>query len=474
MAEPTVVVLRKHNINGASISLYWPERPEAWWTVDLECAATDAPFAPGSAGNALAPDFVKQAGAKLFDNLLKQGAIATHVDQILNAQEPNPIYLYIDVDEADKLPWEMLCTPRGFMALDQRWQIGRMVGIPGRDGIKDTELSFFMPLRMMIFLTATAIDATPEWNALYGAIEASGLVVQLIVYVSQEELLEEIKKLAENLGNQPNQVITIDARPLPYNFKLDEAIKNQAVTPHIIHFFCHGSVVDGPHLELANSADDWDEGKSSERVNPDDFAELRRTRINLLMVTLNCCESAAPVGPGNFGAGAGVIDNTSKFDNSFIRSIVAGGYTPAAVGMREPVDVADANAFTRAFYTTLFNRIKAVVNNPGETPDLEWASCLYEVRTKLCRDHAGGRALQDAAALTKEWTLPVLYSKPTTYSLRLVPGGEKKIGELKQFEDARSKQAQLYARTGDPDIQAILDDLDIEINRLRAELFGGN
>ncbi len=95
---------------------------------DFGCTENDPPFMQMSQG-LLAPDIVKCAGTHLFENLSKHPAVKDAVTMALanTPEKVAPLYVYLNAEKAEGLPWETLYTPVGnFLALDRRWPIARI------------------------------------------------------------------------------------------------------------------------------------------------------------------------------------------------------------------------------------------------------------------------------------------------------------------------------------------------------------
>src|SRR6185369_4633799 len=120
----------------------------------------------------LSPKMVSQAGQWLYQLLSANTPVQQALQLALSVNNDQyPIYIDIRSDHADELPWETLFNPSGsnFLALDQRWPIGRIAS--SKD---DTRKYYFdPPLKIMVILTATGVDAMPEWEALWSVISAA-------------------------------------------------------------------------------------------------------------------------------------------------------------------------------------------------------------------------------------------------------------------------------------------------------------
>jgi hypothetical protein len=175
----------------------------------------------------------------------------------------------------------------------------------------------------------------------------------------------------------------------------------QAVTahqPHVLHFYCHGSATSGvPQVQLA-TIPDWENDKASLIVTLEALAGFPALATTWL-VTLNCCQG---------GKAANDLQ-------SMAHTLVAGG-VPAAIGMVEAIDAADAHEFASVFYPALLTHLHEALAKSKEeqkSVEFEWAPALHPPRTALRDRH--GDPLDN-----RVWTLPVLYVRPEPFGLRYV------------------------------------------------------
>jgi len=283
-----------------------------------------------------------------------------------------------------------------FVALDARWPIGRIAEPSTHQASRFHP--FEAPLRVMAFISAAGISGKLEFDALYAAIEKGrqkGLQILLEVLVGEEQLHDSIKAAI-----QANRIKNTSVYPIPDQGGVKDHILE--FDPQILHFFCHGHTGHGvAQLELATFAD-WvahsPSGSTVVRIN-DLEAMAASSDTDIWLITLNCCLGARPV------------DGLP----SMARSLVTAG-APAVVGMAEPMAALDANEFTRQFYpevlTTFASRL--VNSPPGNSVNFEWAEMLYRARSAL------GSANARNTAKDREWAIPVLYTRPESFSVALV------------------------------------------------------
>jgi len=368
----------------------------------LNCTAQDAEFAAIS-GSQLQKDAMRLAGLRLRTSLFGQPAVSQAIQEAITQAKQQgtavPIYLYMrdGTQAVEPLPWETLCDPQEqFLALDARWPIGRMSG--GQLGREEQRI-YNPPIRMLAFLSAAAISAQGEWDALYDALRTSGMPIALRVFIAEPDLEQHINQRAA----APN--VQVDLQYLAQPFDLAQVVENADFSPHIIHFFCHGSTVDGPSLLLATKAG-WEQDSSDVEISPEEFRRIPGWDKHLWLVALNCCEGAA----------------AEQETSSFARTLVTDLKIPAVAAMREAVKVEDANIFCGSFYTALLREIKPSLATGESFVSVEWARALVDPRFSICKAYATSNStkLSSAAAASKEWALPVIYVRASDFKLRAI------------------------------------------------------
>lgn len=351
-------------------------------------------------GAVLNPDAVRCAGRRLFDAVAVHGDFVKELGKALDMQLPDRCPLFVKIGDptgVESLPWEALCSPGGdFLGLDARWAVGRIIAGRGQSA---TLWPFTPPLRVAAVLSCLGIPAAPEWEALLEGLTASDLPVEILAVVSEEQLYEDIRAAA---GAAPDSRVTVEFVPGGLT-ELQERVAD--FQPHVLHFFCHGSTEDGPHIELAAKSD-WPYGPSSLTAEPPELRAFTAPTDQPWLVVLNCCESAL----------AGVADDL----HSLALNLVYAGI-PAVVGMREPVFSVDANRFTRAFYKKMAHELATIGTASGEHV-VDWTSFIVAARRYVAEKHKeNGRTFSAVAASTKEWTLPSLYVGSQPFVLQCRP-----------------------------------------------------
>ncbi len=327
---------------------------------------------------------VRAAGRLLYDALAAHPAIQ---DELAHSVRPTggPRPLYLELREggrAEGVPWESLCTPNGdFLALDPRWPVSRLVHPVDRvAGVR----AFRPPLRVALVLSCLGIPAADEWRRIWAVLAAAPFAVEVLALVSEVTLHGEIAALGDpriTLAGVPADIPALTQRVASFQ-------------PDVLHFFCHGSLEGGAHLEVA-VANDWVTGAAvgSLLLEPHQVSQLSSPERRAWLAVLNCCEVGAPSGT----------------THSLARDLVSKGPFAAALAMREPIRPADAASVSGGLYPGLVEAVRRVVDAGGSRTEIDWGALVVEPRRRLCADHQDGGLFTQAAASTTEWTLPVLY-----------------------------------------------------------------
>ncbi|MEZ5114641.1 MAG: CHAT domain-containing protein [Candidatus Nanopelagicales bacterium] len=401
--------------------------------------ANDPPYA-ALVGGVLPEHGVLDAGRALYDALLVHPHLQQALQSALQTQPPARFPVLVEIATgagAEALPWETLCAPSGdFLGLDERWAVGRVVAGPGPT---PTEWFLRAPLRVAAVLSCLGVEAAGEWAALRdGLAAAPGLGTEVLAVVSEESLHAQIT--AEALPGVRVELVPSDVGDLQ---RLVAEFH-----PHVLHFFCHGSTEGTAHLQVAVKSD-WVTG-TPERSLLVEAREIRAftrpTDDPPWVVVLNCCRSAAG-------------SETAQLESLALKLVYDAG-VPAVVGMREPVLSDDASVFSAAFYRRLATDLAARLDGtvPAEQP-WDWAALVVEARTRLAR-RMPGLTLSAAAAATKEWSLPVVYTRPEPLLVRPGHPGEPAPGP--QVAPADPEQAARAARLELQALQALAGGLPPE------------
>lgn len=389
----------------------------------------------------------QEIGTYLIDKLGAHPAVKKAIDALTGPEGGGPLYVLIDRN-AESLPWETLFANQSFLALDRRRPIARMARqAPARTFTFD----FQPPLRVFAVLAAAHIDAAAEWAAMYGSLRNAPFPVAINVLVAQDDVRQQIEAVVD-----PNVRVQVDF--VPSGRDLLQRITDFG--PAILHFFCHGTTSHGfPQLRIATRSSWTTPGDAGEVVFEPSSLAVDAIRKSLLLAVLNCCRGAQGVeGPG-----------------SFAYSLVAADI-PAVAAMRQAVSETDAHAFCRGLYRSLVPLL-ASAGLPGHEVEVELADVMYEPRMEICEEHRGELPCLEAAAASTEWTLPVLYVRPATFSLRLRPPAVAEPVGPAQNPERANIEAQLRTlrsvvdTPSSPIPQAAEQPIRAQIARLESQLY---
>ena len=433
---------------------------------DLDSVPDKPPFNEMHQGDG-SPDRVEAAGKKLFDELHANPAIASAIEAALQQQQGgcSPICLRLDesATAADELPWEAVFGQgiggaSEFLALDERWPIVRL-----REVIETEPAPFYTlqpPLRITVVLSAagstalTRAPAEPQWNHVRETIQKhlqapNAVPVKVTVFIGEEDLLNVIRS-----ANLP----WVTAELIADKSSLLDAMKD--TRPQILHFFCHGTVEATAYLRIG-SYTDWEaERDPTIAITASELRQSVDPDQNTWLVTLNCCESATRAADAR----------------SLASSLVRAGF-PAALGMREAIDVQHAHLLCQFFYPKVMEMIRQVPVG-GTGTEIEWAKALSVARSRFVDHHNAAIPPQQAASSFKVWTIPALYTRREPFVLKRValagPGLAKKKQDLndyiKTLEQLRAKTAEDSKDLAQAALADILKDLDDKIAAKTAEL----
>jgi hypothetical protein len=465
MSQRTVI--RIQELPDGSKSFFSLENPNSYPGSDkvfeLKSLAEQSPFSDMHLGDG-SPNWVMQAGRLLFDELAMHPAVGASMAEALKELHGgcSPLYLRLDdVTVAEELPWESVCLKNNdFLALDDRWPVVRV-----RKAIEvDPRLlyDFEAPLRITAILSAAGADATtrapalPQWTALYAPIlkalaKPGAIPVALTILVGEESLRDHIRSLNQSW---------IHCAFITDKSELLQDIKDSH--PHILHFFCHGTSEEIPHLQIGSFIDWEAEREGTLAITAMELRQLADPKQGIWLVTLNCCESATQARDGR----------------GLASSLVAAGF-PAALGMREKIDVGLSHTVCESFYPALLELIAKPLPD-GPSCEIEWAQALCRVRAKLADSNQNGKPTQEAARSCKSWTIPALYSRSEPFGLKrivpqatvpgLSPAKRRQIDYILELQKQRTKAAEDYKDLPREALDAILADFDAQLAKATEKL----
>lgn len=337
------------------------------------------------------PNAVRERGRMVREELRKHPGVASILDSLSKAPlgQVQPIYVKLSESDAELITWETLCDSNDeFLALDQRWPIGR-ISDP-MSGQSRPPAVLRLPVKVLAVISAFGIPGQQkEWELFRQAAQAvrqTGLDIRLRCLVGDGHTRAAID--AAIAGG-------LDWVEVSHIEKTASRVIQDIVgwQPNVLHFFCHGmsdAAATEQSLELATASDYLDPGATSGsvRIRARQLADMSLTLANPWLLTLNCCSSG----------------QAARDLQSIAHQVVSAGF-PAAVAMIEPVDANDAHEFTRAFYSTLFAQLQTAATALAQQPRIafEWAQAMCDVRMAICDLHGGD------AQNAREWALPALY-----------------------------------------------------------------
>ncbi|WP_027346549.1 CHAT domain-containing protein [Hamadaea tsunoensis] len=342
---------------------------------------------------ALAADGVRQLGRHLFDALMQQPEVAAAFNAAILADRC-PVYVYVrGLGIPETLPWEALwnATAR-FLSLDERWPISRMM--PTAQNVVTSDI-YRPPPRILAVLSCLDVSARNQWEEIWKGVQASpvGVFAEIKVLTSEPELRRHI----EDLGDP-----RVSAELLHSQRQLEDVA--QRFRPHVLHFFSHGTAEPVPQLLLATASDRAAGLPETIVLESQQVKAMCSPDEPPLLVVLNCCKGGQPGGDTLSLAGDLVYQR---------------GF-PAVMGMREQILAESADTLAGALYPEIM-AIFDELRTPGATRAvLDWSRLIVAPRIRLCQAQQGpGAGFSTAAANTKEWTVPVLYVRPTACEVNL-------------------------------------------------------
>jgi len=357
---------------------------------------------------------VREAGRFLYDWLITHPQLQVELAQAVHGQ-PRAMFLDVREASAEGVPWEALCAPsEEFLSLDPRWPIARMVAAVDADsGVR----TFRRPLRIALLLSCLGIKAGPEWREIWKALSAWNREFEVLALVSEPELGAEIQALADHRVRVAGMPTTAT--------EVQEAVS--AFAPHVVHLFCHGLADNPPFVDLAVTSD-WLPGAVRKPV------QMEARQLNGLsnpqnppwLAVLNCCE---------VGGSAGLV-------HSLARDLVSRGPFAAAIAMREPVEPEDAVIVSGCLYPGLLAAVDRVIDAGGQPAEFDWAAVTVRARIQICERRQQGRTFTVTSRSVPQWTVPVLYVRPTPFSVRLGGLSNEDALTLQLLREVRAANAE--------------------------------
>ena len=326
----------------------------------------------------------REYGAALHKKLCKEPELRGAVAAVLRARENDvwPLCFKIEGGElgcGQEMLWEALWVQDlEFLALRPQWPIARLVDS------ETTARVYQAPLKILAIMSAQGVSAREDWEGIRSALEearARDFPVHVTVIVRERELLRDLRALEEKQVQDRDRWLTVV--PLEDQQTIDQHLGDR---PHVLHFFCHGTVqYGGGSLSLATIADRAEGPDGPESVSVDIYRLRKLVSDRMLwLVTLNCCSGAQSTGK----------------TQSLAQVVVEAG-AGAALGWRTPVAPEDAHVLCRTVYSGLLRLVRETLDGVrvNTTVPLELATLGYDLRDALRSKHRDGL----------EWALPVLF-----------------------------------------------------------------
>jgi hypothetical protein len=179
------------------------------------------------------------------------------------------------------------------------------------------------------------------------------------------------------------------------------------------------------YLELA-TAQDWvnQATQGSLQIDARQINGLSNPYSPAWLALLSCCEVGA--------AGAAT--------HALARQLVNEGPYAAALAMRELVEHVDATALSASLHPGLLDAVSALIAAGGDCVEIDWAALTVPSRIRICESRQGGRTFAAASSALKQWTLPVLYQRPTPFTARLAVLSPIEELELQVYRNMRANE----------------------------------
>jgi tetratricopeptide (TPR) repeat protein len=340
-----------------------------------------------------------QIGKRLYESLFGSKEADRIVQKWLSQPETAGIFqlsLLSDLPAVLSLPWELLHSEQGYLALRGRRPVSIVRRLPQSELTTDQAISFTPPLRILL------VTARPE-----GAGFADPRSIA-------RELLDEVQP-AIDAGT-----IAVEFLRPPTLLALQERLRDTKRPPiHILHFDGHGIFGDGqrtpqadPHLLQGGRQGmlvfETEEGML-DLVKAEDLAQtLQDSGVQLAVLT--ACQSA--------------MGSTEDVFSSVAARLIQGGIK-AVSAMSASVLVVSAARYTEAFYKELAG---------GASASLAQERARQNLYTNP-RRHAVSRYLSEEGSpvVLRDWWLPHFYQQ---VPLLLQPTGKKKRTRGKETSEA--------------------------------------
>jgi CHAT domain len=332
------------------------------------------------------PPAVRHAGRMLRAKLAGVAALQKALTDAFaaGALGTRPLYFRTGMTASvEGMPFEALWDDHiaGFPCLAQPWPIAR---IPADATTPGGPFTMERSVRIAAVVAAEGIDPARQVDALLTGCQAPAVLsVELTILTTTAAAVSRVN--SAGIPGWRAELVPATSDGLIRRLR--------ELQPHLLHVFCHGTA-DGPRL-LVSQRDDLAELE----ISAENFGDLARPSfLPPWLVTLNCCEGAAPG------------EQTVSLASAMVRNGL-----PAVIGMRKAIDACMADRFCADFYEAALARLALIASRGRAPAPLNWSEVLFEPRRRLC---AGFGAPGLVADRQKEWTMPVLYVASPDLQLR--------------------------------------------------------
>jgi len=370
----------------------------------LEAAPVDVP-GPNKPEDVSIPPLTgdpRSDGKILLELLRRQPAISQALDAVTPRDESAPIYLQLEDggDELDALPWEVLFHPsRKFLSLSNFWPVVRSKQI---FNLRDLERDVCVRRRRTkIRLLAVLAAAGADWRRELCSFEKASLACSKLACDLEVILFHSARGPVTSAAIAPDRI-----RPFTSAQALWDAIAE--FSPNILHFFCHGSVANGPQLHCARVLyHDQPIPENMVTISPECLQRNLPLSQSLWMVVLNACSTGAAAGENQ---------------HSFARELLS-PQIPLVLANRVPVEERDASILTERLYPSLAQTVRS----HARSNEAEWSGSLLSARNALVNLPT---AAQDA------WSRPMLYAVPNRFRFHPVATADPEDASRRETVDS--------------------------------------
>lgn len=317
--------------------------------------------------------------ARILGDVRPEGDLVTPLHLVFDWANNEPL---------DRLPWEMLCGPQGFLAQLPEVAFTRCVPVAPGSPAPSPLASFPTPPRVLFVvgspLNTDGLRPGAEYLNLLRGLRAAGNDMALRSYLL----------LNANRDNLREAVLTF--------------------RPTVIHFICHGKLqgAQEPKLKMRNPKGDGEEWYGADSL----LIQMAQPDGTLpQVVVLSACFSGNTGASQNGPAATSPFLPTTEVNAPLAARLVRGGI-PLVIGMGGAIADQACRLFTRTFYEALLGQCSLLQNNGIGAPDgagtAGGATSQEGVTLSVARGRRAGilGGSGNAAADSVDWSLPMLFA----------------------------------------------------------------